>query len=128
MVSTEVSKTFSLGSNPSGATNFKFMIMKKCAIILNGNDVVKVTNLKRKYDKFINNPDIKILEECDEDVLDEKFDYWKRTINYKPQDNNEEMLKYYWKNVKTGESITSVYPHLNNIPFLNLEDWVQVTK
>ena len=35
--------------------------MKKCAIILNGNDVVKVTNLKRKYDKFINNPDIKIL-------------------------------------------------------------------
>ena len=128
MVSTEVSKTFSLGSNPSRATNFKFMIMKKCAIILNGNDVVKVTNLKRKYDKFINNPDIKILEECDEDVLDEKFDYWKRTINYKPQDNNEEMLKYYWKNVKTGESITSVYPHLNNIPFLNLEDWVQVTK
>lgn len=128
MVSTEVSKTFGLGSNPSGATNFKFMIMKKCAIILNGNDVVKVTNLKRKYDKFINNPDIKILEECDEDVLDEKFDYWKRTINYKPQDNNEEMLKYYWKNIKTGESITSIYPHLNNIPFLKLEDWVQVTK
>lgn len=102
--------------------------MKKCAIILNGNDVVKVTNLKRKYDKFINNPDIKILEECDEDVLDEKYDYWKRTINYKPQDNNEEIKKYYWKNTKTGESITSIYPHLNNIPFLKLEDWVQVTK
>ena len=128
MVSTEVSKTFGLGSNPSGATNFKYYDMKKCAIILNGNDVVKVTNLKRKYDKFINNPDIKILEECDEDVLDEKFDYWKRTINYKPQDNNEEIKKYYWKNIKTGESITSIYPHLNNIPFLKLEDWIQVTK
>ena len=45
--------------------------MKKCAVILNGSDVVKVLNLKRKYDKFVNNPTIKILEECDEEKLEE---------------------------------------------------------
>ena len=64
--------------------------MKKCAIILNGSDVVKVSNLKRKYNKFVNNPDIKILEECDEDQLDEKYDYWCRTINYKTPEVEEE--------------------------------------
>ena len=50
--------------------------MNKCAVILNGSDVVKVTNLKRKYNKFVNNPDIKILEECDEDQLENIYSYW----------------------------------------------------
>lgn len=45
--------------------------MKQCAVVLNGNDVIKVSNLKRKYDKIKNNPNMKILEECDMDMLDE---------------------------------------------------------
>lgn len=100
--------------------------MKKCAIILNGNDVVKISNLKRKYDKLTNNPDIKILEECDEDQLEDKYDYWKRTLNHKELEENETGLRYHWINRKTGETITSIYPHLNNIPFLKLEDWEQI--
>ena len=52
--------------------------MKQCAVVLNGNDVVKVSNLKRKYDKIMNNPNMKILEECDMEMLDEKYNYWNR--------------------------------------------------
>ena len=54
--------------------------MKQCAVVLNGNDVVKVSNLKRKYDKIMNNPNMKILEECDMEMLDEKYNYWNRTF------------------------------------------------
>ena len=50
--------------------------MKQCAVVLNGNDVVKVSNLKRKYDKIMSNPNMKILEECDKEILDEKYNYW----------------------------------------------------
>ena len=97
--------------------------MKKCAIILNGSDVVKVSNLKRKYNKFVNNPDIKILEECDEDQLEEKYNYWYKTINYKEIEQEEPNQFYYFKNNKTGYTITSIYNHLNNIPNINKEDW-----
>ena len=100
--------------------------MKKCAIILNISDVVKVSNLKRKYNKFVNNPDIKILEECDEDQLDEKYDYWCRTINYKTPETEENPLKYHWRNKITGHTITSIYNHLDNIPNINKEDWEQI--
>lgn len=55
--------------------------MKQCAVVLNGNDVVKVSNLKRKYDKIMSNPNMKILEECDKEMLDEKYNYWNRTLN-----------------------------------------------
>lgn len=100
--------------------------MKKCAIILNGSDVVKVSNLKRKYNKFVNNPDIKILEECDEDQLDEKYNYWQQTVNYKTPETEENLLKYHWKNKITGHTITSIYNHLDNIPNINKEDWEQI--
>lgn len=55
--------------------------MEQCAVVLNGNDVVKVSNLKRKYDKIMSNPNMKILEECDKEMLDEKYNYWNRTLN-----------------------------------------------
>ena len=42
--------------------------------------------------------------------------------------DNETCLRYHWINNKTGETITSIYPHLNNIPFLKLDDWEQVIK
>lgn len=102
--------------------------MKQCAIILNGNDVVKVSNLKRKYNKFVNNPDVKILEECDADQLDERYNYWCRTITHVENKQEENIKLYYFKNVKTKHTITSIYPHLNNIPNLVKEDWVQFEK
>lgn len=103
--------------------------MKKCAVILNGNDVVKVSNLKRKYNKLMSNPDVKILEECNEDELDEKYDYWNRTINYDKakQDEIEISTKlYHFKNVVTGWTITSVFPQLRHIPESEKEQWVSI--
>ena len=86
--------------------------MKKCAVILNGNDVVKVSNLKRKYDKFISNPSIKILEECDEEELEEKYSYWCKTIDNKPKERTESLLKYHWRNKITGWTRHSINPEL----------------
>ena len=102
--------------------------MKQCAVILNGNDVVKVSNLKRKYNKFVNNPEIKILEECDADQLDGKYNYWYRTLNTNQAEQEEDIKFYYFRNTKTGHTITSIYPHLDNIPKLVKEEWVQFEK
>lgn len=95
--------------------------MKKCAVILNGNDVVKVSNLKRKYDKFVNNPDIKILEECNEDELEDKYDYWRRTINHSSEKPSEKLLKYHWRNKITGWTRHSIYPELGRDA--NPDEW-----
>lgn len=86
--------------------------MKKCAVILNGSDVVKVLNLKRKYDKFVNNPTIKILEECDEEELEEKYSYWCQAVNNKPKEQTESLLKYHWRNKITGWTRHSINPEL----------------
>lgn len=87
--------------------------MKQCAIILNGSDVVKVANLKRKYSKLVNNPEIKILEECDEDSLEERYSYW--NLKYKKgmqEDYSEKPLRYHWRNKITGWTRHSVNPEL----------------
>lgn len=94
--------------------------MKKCAIILNGNDVVKVSNFPRKYNKFINNPDIKILEECDEDKLEDKYTYWYNLLTSK-EEPVDKPLKYHWRNKKTGYTLHSIYPTLKNIA--DIDDW-----
>lgn len=100
--------------------------MKQCAIVLNGNDVITAINLKRKYNKLINSPNIKILEECDVNRLNEKLDYWKRIVNedYKKEKEREKETKlYYFRNPKTGHTITSVYPTLDNIKSY-CKDWM----
>lgn len=100
--------------------------MKQCAIVLNGNDVITVTNLKRKYNKLVNNPNVKILEECDAGRLDEKLDYWKRIVNedYKKEEKREKETKlYHFRNPKTGCSITGIYPTLDNIKSY-CKDWM----
>lgn len=95
--------------------------MKKCAVILNGNDVVKVRNLPRKYSKFANNPDVKILEECDENALEEKYDYWCRTISHTTEKHDENPLKYHWRNKITGWTRHSIYPELSKDA--NPDEW-----
>ena len=87
--------------------------MKQCAVVLNGNDVVKVSNLKRKYDKIMSNPNMKILEECDKEMLDEKYNYWNRTLNRNiEEEKNEEAKLHHFRNPKTGFTIASIYPDL----------------
>lgn len=103
--------------------------MKQCAVVLNGNDVVKVSNLRRKYDKIMNNPNMKILEECDAEMLDEKYNYWNRTLNRDSvREKQEEARLYHFKNPKTGWSITSIYPDLEQMKEFTLdwEDYVRL--
>lgn len=99
--------------------------MKQCAVVLNGNDIITVFNLKRKYNKIINNPNMKILEECDLDRLDEKLDYWKKIVNRDPEKEkeSEDVKLYHFRNPKTGHTITSIYPTLDNIKSY-CKDWM----
>lgn len=98
--------------------------MKPCAVILNGTDVVKVSNLKRKYDKLINNPNVRILEECEKQDLDRVYLYWYNTLitstNTTEQTSNN-VLKYHWRNKITKHTHHSIYPELLNT--LNPEEW-----
>ena len=89
--------------------------MERCAIIRNGKDIVKVSNLKRKYQKLISNPNITILEECTPELLEEKYNYWveKYALNDITNEDIED-VKYYFLNDKTGETITSIYPELGD--------------
>ena len=96
--------------------------MKQCAVILNGNDVVKVSNLKRKYNKIINNPRVQILEECDADKLDEKYEYWNRTLNHKEIEEQENTILHHYKNPKTGYTITSIYDSVEDLKRVT-KDW-----
>ena len=96
--------------------------MKQCAIILNGNDVVKVANLKRKYNKLVNNPEIKILEECDEDTLKERYLYWNLKLkNNDSNESSEKPLKYHWRNKITGWTRHSINPELGSDA--NPDEW-----
>ena len=102
--------------------------MKQCAIILNGNDVVKVSNLKRKYNKIINNPRIQILEECDADRLDEKYDYWNRTLNHKEiAEAENKIVLHRYKNPKTGFTITSIYDDIEHLRTIE-KNWMDYEK
>ena len=69
------------------------------AILLIGNDVIKVSNLK--YFKL--SKDAIVLEKCSKDQLQDKYNYWYNTINYKNIKLND--LKYCFKNIKTGDVI-----------------------
>ena len=101
--------------------------MKQCAVVLNGSDVIKVSNLKRKYNKILNNPEMKILEECDLDMLEEKYNYWKRTLNPVKEDESNGILKYHYRNKKTGETISSIYPDLSNLwAFIDEKDYERI--
>ena len=98
--------------------------MKQCAVILNGKDVVKVTNLKRKYNKLVNNPEIKILEECDSNELEQRYAYWCQTLNCGnnvSEDVVEKPLKYHWRNKITGWTRHSINPELGKDA--NPDEW-----
>lgn len=90
------------------------VVMKQCAIVLNGNDIIKISNLKRKYNKIINNSNMKILEECNEDELEEKYNTYKGKLLNTADHNEDDITLYHFKNEKTGETITSIYPTLDS--------------
>lgn len=99
-------------------------MMKQCAVVLNGNDVIQVSNLKRKYNKIITNPNMKILEECNSENLEDKFLYWKNILEKPETENIIPELRYTFKNKNTGEIIVSIYDTLDNLKhIINIEEY-----
>lgn len=94
----------------------------ECAIVLNGTQVVKMTKTK-KFNKVLNNPNMKVLEECSSEDLEDRFNHWKEV--YK-KDSKEpeppEQTLYHFKNDKTGHTITSIYPDLEDCKSY-IKDW-----
>lgn len=93
-------KTVSLGSNPSKATmRIKF---KYNGIVYYPKD------LNKKLRQLgININDVEIIDKKEEKEQKEEID--------------TSIKKYYFKNVKTGETIVSIYPDLRNI--VNVNDY-----
>ena len=102
----------------------------KAAVYLKNGVICKTNNLQKKLKK--EKEPIEILEEWlynnDNQKLDEKYNYWCRTITPTETQKEDSVKFYYFKNVKTGYTITSIYPHLDNIPKLVKEEWVQFEK
>lgn len=98
------------------------------AIYLKKNNVVcKTTNLQKKLKK--EKDEIQILEqwEFDDDLnkMDERFKFWNSQYIVKKKDDEEDIILHHFKNIKTGHTITSIYDHLNNIPDIVLDEWIQ---
>lgn len=97
--------------------------MKQCAVVLNGNDIVKVSNLKRKYKKIIANSNMRILEECNLNELDYLYNKY---VNDKVDDyEDEDVTKlHHFINTNTNEIISSIYNNLNNLKdIINISEW-----
>ncbi len=50
------------------------------------------------------------------------------TKDTKEVDVEDKPLKYHWRNKITGYTIHSIYPNLNHIPNINLEEWESYEK
>ena len=101
----------------------------KAAIYLKNNIVYKTNNIQKKLKK--ESTPIEILEEWeyenDSKKLDEKYNYWNRTLNRNiEEEKNEESKFHHFKNSRTEETITSIYSHLDNIPNINKEEWYAI--
>lgn len=97
----------------------------KAAIYLKNNTVCKTNNIHKKLKK--ESSPIEILEEWeynnDTKKLDEKYNYWNRTLNRNvEEEKNEEAKLHHFRNPKTGCTITSIYPNLENLKS-QIKDW-----
>lgn len=119
MVSKEYSKYLSLGSIPSGAsmaTIFKY-----------NNKYFQTLNLNKKLKRLKINPsDIEILYEGDlsQNELEKKFLELTQEQKIDEVEDWHSRNLYYFTNIKTGETITSIYDNLNNLP-IKQSDWIK---
>lgn len=97
----------------------------KAAIYLKNNIVCKTNNIQKKLKKEPN--PIEILEEWeynnDVQKLDEKYNYWNRTLNRNTtEEKKEESKLFHFRNPKTGYTILSIYPDLEQCKSY-IRDW-----
>ena len=56
-------------------------------------------------------------------MLNKHFDITKLETNVETFELSNKPLKYHWRNKITGHTHHSIYPHMNNIPNINPEEW-----
>ena len=59
-------------------------------------------------------------DDLENELKDMMFKYETSIIKKEDSDN---IKKYRFKNKRTGEQITSIYNHLDNIPNINKDEW-----
>lgn len=97
--------------------------MNEGVIILNGTQVQRIKKNK-KFFKILNNPNMKILEECTLEELEDKFQYWKNKLEKPETENNNSIFKYVFKNKHTGGTLISIYNNLDNLKKdININDY-----
>lgn len=102
MVSTGGSNPLSLGPNPSGVTMVKFKY--------NGKEY-ETPNLEKKLRRMkISKEDIELL--LPNNKKEEK------------EEEKDEVIKYHFRNTKTGYTITTIYTDLKNYN-VNESDWIK---
>ena len=47
----------------------------------------------------------------------------KITQTDKKEETEDKPLKYHWRNKVTGHTHHSIYPHMNNVPNINKDEW-----
>ena len=101
----------------------------KAAIYLKNGVICKTNNLQKKLKR--EKEPIEILEEWlynnDNQKLDDKYNYWCKTINYTEQPKEQDTVLHHFRNPKTGMTITSIYDDLENLKTVT-KDWMDYEK
>lgn len=100
-----------------------YMIDGKLAYSINLEKKLKRRKNAIIIDTYIGNAEGAELERELQLLLDKHNEI---TKSKNPIIKDEQPLLYNWKNKYTNETISSIYPHLRNIPNINIEDWESI--
>lgn len=90
------------------------------------NKYYQAINLNKKLKRLkISEDDIEILFEGVQSELEKKFLELTRKEKEIPDESWHNPKLYYFININTNETITSVYDNLNHIPHINQNDWIK---
>lgn len=98
-------------------------------IYMNNGVLAYTQNLEKKIKR---RKQAIIIEEYKGDLVGDALEYelqqmlnkhLKITQADKKEETEDKPLKYHWRNKVTGHTHHSIYPHMNNIPNINKEEW-----
>ena len=98
-------------------------------IYMNNGVLAYTQNLEKKLKR---RKQAVIIEEYKGDLVGDALEYelqqmlnkhLKITQTDKKEETEDKPLKYHWRNKVTGHTHHSIYPHMNNIPNINKDEW-----
>lgn len=93
------------------------------------NKIYQAINLDKKLKRLkVSENDIEILfqGELSQSELEKKFLELTNSIKEIPTENWHNPNLYYFKNIKTNETIVSIYPTLDNLKnIINISEWMK---